>query len=361
MAEIEHFVDPEDKSHVRFAEVQDVVLSLLPRQTQESGSSQTTQIRVGDAVRQGVIANETLGYFVARISQFLVKIGIDPEMLRFRQHMGNEMAHYATDCWDAEIKGRGDAGWTECVGCADRAAYDLSVHSQRTGQALVVRQALKEPIVTEKEVAEWNKKSVGKTFKQDAGTLQKLVEAMDEPELLKLKGELAQGSVFLSLPFDISLIYFLHLFSTAVVTTSDGKQFQLTPELLTIERKTFKQSGTTPFSLYHLSSDPSFSPLVREYTPNVIEPSFGLGRILYFLLEHSFWSREQDVERGVCPSPSSEGMVPHNLFSTGPVPPIISRTNKSAHCSPECTRRVRAYRARSLCVFSHLFVSPFLP
>lgn len=39
--------------------------------------------------------------------------------------------------------------------------------------------------------------------------------------------------------------------------------------------------------------------LVREYTPNVIEPSFGLGRIMYCLLEHSFWSREQDVERGV--------------------------------------------------------------
>jgi len=265
MAEIEHFVDPEDKSHARFAEIQDVVLTLLPRQTQESGLSHITEMSVGDAVRQGVIANETLGYFVARISQFLVKIGIDPTMLRFRQHMANEMAHYATDCWDAEIKGRGDAGWTECVGCADRAAYDLSVHSQKTGQALVVRQALKEPIVTEKDVPEWNKKIVGKTFKQDAGTLQKLVESMEEPELLKLKGELAQG--------------------TALVTSSDGKQFQLTPELLTIERKTFKQS-------------------VREYTPNVIEPSFGLGRILYFLLEHSFWSREQDVERGVLSLPS---------------------------------------------------------
>jgi glycyl-tRNA synthetase len=195
MAEIEHFVDPDDKSHARFSEVQDVVLSLLPRQTQESGSSQTTLMSVGDAVGQGVIANQTLGYFVARISQFLVKIGIDPTMLRFRQHMGNEMAHYATDCWDAEIKGRGDAGWTECVGCADRAAFDLTVHSQRTGQALVVREALKEPIVTEREVPEWNKKSVGKTFRQDAAVLQKLVEAMEEQELLKLKGELATGFV----------------------------------------------------------------------------------------------------------------------------------------------------------------------
>jgi glycyl-tRNA synthetase len=196
MAEIEHFVDPDDKSHARFSEVRDVVLSLLPRQTQEAGLSQTTQMSVGDAVQQGVIANETLGYFVARISQFLLKIGIEPAMLRFRQHMGNEMAHYATDCWDAEIQGRSDGGWTECVGCADRAAYDLSVHSQRTGQALVVRQALKEPIVTEREVPEFNKKVVGKTFKQDAATLQKLVEDMAEPELLKLKGELAQGLVF---------------------------------------------------------------------------------------------------------------------------------------------------------------------
>jgi glycyl-tRNA synthetase len=194
MAEIEHFVDPDDKSHVRFSEVQDVVLSLLPRLTQESGSNQITLMSVGDAVGQGVIANQTLGYFVARISQFLVKIGIDPTMLRFRQHMGNEMAHYATDCWDAEIKGHGD-GWTECVGCADRAAFDLTVHSQRTGQALVVRQALKEPIVTEREVPEWNKKSVGITFKQDAAALQKLVEAMEEQELLKLKDELATGFV----------------------------------------------------------------------------------------------------------------------------------------------------------------------
>lgn len=53
---------------------------------------------------QGVIANETLGYFMARIHQFLVKIGVDEKKLRFRQHLSNEMAHYACDCWDAEMK-----------------------------------------------------------------------------------------------------------------------------------------------------------------------------------------------------------------------------------------------------------------
>lgn len=49
--------------------------------------------------------------------------------------------------------------------------------------------------------------------------------------------------------------------------------------------------------------------LVREYTPNVIEPSFGFGRILYTLLEHTYWSREQDVERGVRPSRTSETII----------------------------------------------------
>jgi len=191
MAEIEHYVDPLDKSHVRFKEVRDVTLDLLDRNVQFAGSTKPTKMTIGEAVDKGVIANETLGYFMARIYLFLLKVGINPKRLRFRQHMANEMAHYATDCWDAEIEN--STGWTECVGCADRAAYDLTVHSNKTGHPLVVRQALKEPIVTEKEVPEFNKKNFGKTFKQDAGAIQKYIEGLGEEELLKIKGELAQG------------------------------------------------------------------------------------------------------------------------------------------------------------------------
>ena len=70
---------------------------------------------------QATIANQSLGYFMARIQQFLVKIGIDKKRLRFRQHMSNEMAHYACDCWDAELLS--SYGWIECVGCADRDGF----------------------------------------------------------------------------------------------------------------------------------------------------------------------------------------------------------------------------------------------
>ena len=56
-----------------------------------------------------------------------VQVGINPQRLRFRQHLDNEMAHYAEDCWDAEINST--YGWVECVGLADRSAFDLRVRA----------------------------------------------------------------------------------------------------------------------------------------------------------------------------------------------------------------------------------------
>jgi glycyl-tRNA synthetase len=104
MAEIEHYVDPENKSHPKFEDFKDVVLTILPKDVQLSGKTETVDMTIGEAVAKKVVDNETLGYFMARIHLFLTKIGIKPDRLRFRQHMDNEMAHYACDCWDAEIK-----------------------------------------------------------------------------------------------------------------------------------------------------------------------------------------------------------------------------------------------------------------
>ena len=73
----------------------------------------------------GTIANETLAYFIGRTFLFLKAIGVSPQRLRFRQHLQHEMAHYAEDCWDAEVEC--SYGWVECVGLADRSAYDLRV------------------------------------------------------------------------------------------------------------------------------------------------------------------------------------------------------------------------------------------
>jgi len=38
---------------------------------------------------------------------------------------------------------------------------------------------------------------------------------------------------------------------------------------------------------------------VEEIIPNVIEPSFGIGRIMYTVFEHTFHIREGDEQRTV--------------------------------------------------------------
>jgi glycyl-tRNA synthetase len=272
MAEIEHYVDPDKKQHPRFGEVSDVMLPLLDRETQLAGKTVPQKLTVGQAVELKIIDNQTLGYFLGRVFLFLQNIGVDPPKVRFRQHLANEMAHYACDCWDAELLT--SYGWVECVGCADRSAYDLTVHSKYTGTSLTVKEALPEPIKVEAWQATLDKKLVGPRFKKDAKAVQTAVEELDQATLESLASELAEkGTVTVMTP----------------ALANGSTSVELSKELLSISNVT-RQVNT------------------REYTPNVIEPSFGIGRILYSLLEHVYWSRPDAVERAV-------STYPQNLFS----------------------------------------------
>jgi glycyl-tRNA synthetase len=266
MAEIEHYVDPENKDHARFHEVKDQKLRLLPASVQLAGKTDLLEITVGEAVEKKIIDNQTLGYFLARIYLFLVRIGIKPDRLRFRQHLANEMAHYACDCWDAEI--HTSYGWIECVGCADRSAYDLTVHSARTKEKLVVREALPKPKVFKRWQIEINKKVFGPAFKKAAKTVEEALTSMTECELEALHQRMtAQGG-------------------KANIKAADGNSYEITDKMVKIELATITEH-------------------VREYVPNVIEPSFGIGRILYALIEHSYWTREGDEQRAVLSFPTA--------------------------------------------------------
>ncbi|KAK6000146.1 hypothetical protein QM012_004134 [Aureobasidium pullulans] len=262
MAEIEHFVDPEGgKAHPKFHTVADVKLPLLDRNTQTSGSTKPTMVAIGEAVKTKLVDNETLGYFLVRIYQFMQKIGIDMNKLRFRQHMANEMAHYASDCWDCELLN--SYGWTECVGCADRSAYDLSVHEKATGTVLRAREQLKNPETIEEWVPVIDKKKAGPKFKKDAKAIENALEALSQEMKEKLQITMeSEGKA-----------------EVPVEEIAAGKV-----EIDTSIVKFEKQKKTITF---------------REFVPNVIEPSFGIGRILYSLMEHSYWTRENDEARSV--------------------------------------------------------------
>ncbi|EPB78018.1 glycine--tRNA ligase, partial [Ancylostoma ceylanicum] len=194
MCEIEHFVDPSDKSFAKFKKVHSYPMLLFSACNQMDGQPAQT-MTIGEAVEKGIVANETLGYYMARTHKYLVKVGVDPRRLRFRQHLGNEMAHYAQDCWDAEILT--SYGWIECVGNADRSCYDLTQHSKTTNVKLVAEKKLPEPKTVNVVEAVPNMALLGKEFKKDAKRVQVALSQLSEGEVEALENNLAlQGEFF---------------------------------------------------------------------------------------------------------------------------------------------------------------------
>lgn len=284
MAEIEHFVNPNDKRHPKFKKVAAKELVLFPAAAQLS-TGRTVVMSIGAAVAEGVVNNETLGYFMARTQMWCERIGVDPARMRFRQHLRTEMAHYAADCWDLEILM--SYGWIECAGHADRACYDLQQHSVRTGVPLVASERLPEPIQVEKLIAEPNKKLIGPRFKGAQKDVMAAIEALDGEELLAFKAAVE---------------------STGKATVCDGAH-EVTADLVTfkVERKTVSET---------------------KYTPSVIEPSYGVGRIMYALLEHSFSQRNGDEQRCVmafrpCVAPIKVGI--YRLINHPPFDAVVAR------------------------------------
>ncbi|XP_042254922.1 glycine--tRNA ligase isoform X1 [Thunnus maccoyii] len=255
MAEIEHFVDPNDKVHPKFHNVADLEILLFSSKAQTSGQSAKI-MRLGDAVEQGVINNSVLGYFIGRIYLYLIKVGLSKDKVRFRQHMENEMAHYACDCWDAESKT--SYGWIEIVGCADRSCYDLSCHSRATRVPLVAEKPLKEPKVVNVIQFEPNKGAIGTAFKKDAKLVLEYLAVCDECYISDQEKLLNENGEF--------------------SFQAEGKTLRLTKDMVSVKR--FQKT-------LH----------VEEIVPNVIEPSFGIGRIMYSIFEHSFHTRQGDEQR----------------------------------------------------------------
>jgi glycyl-tRNA synthetase len=251
--EIEHFVDPDHKDHPKYEKVKNLEMYLFSRDVQVSAVKKPVMTRLADALAQGIIANETLAYFLARTYLFMVKVGINPERMRFRQHLAHEMAHYAEDCWDCEVES--SYGWIECVGIADRSAFDLKAHATASKKDMSAYIRFDEPIMVDELVVEPNKKVLGKAFKKDAKVVTSALDTLTEANALKLKEELEKNG-------EASLKAFC-----------DGGDFTVTKDMVKIEQQRNKVSG-------------------KNIIPGVIEPSFGIGRILYCMLEHAYYVRE---------------------------------------------------------------------
>jgi len=182
MAEAEVFFDPENKIHPDFDNVKNKKLFLFDNKNEYN-------ISLEEAINKNIIDNQALAYYMYLTKEFLFTTGIDPKKFRFRKHGPNELAHYATECWDAEIHSE-RFGWIECVGIADRSAYDLNAHIESTGiDMYALKKFSKTKIVKVKKIIP-KMNELGPLFKDKASRIKALLEKIDVKNKMKVSVDL---------------------------------------------------------------------------------------------------------------------------------------------------------------------------
>ena len=232
MAELEYFIDPEVEPDHDFSKWSSIQMNLISENDGE------ISMPISGAIEKGIIRHSTVGFFMAKTFDFLTNIGIDSSKLRFRQHESDEMAHYATDCWDVEILG--SYGWVECVGIAHRGCYDLEAHEKATGKTLRARREFSQPKIVEIDGWTTDGATAGPAFRALAGAVKIAVE------------QLPSSSQF---PMQLAL--------------DNGESVTVNLEHVKRVQRTETISG-------------------EWYIPHVVEPAFGIDRIIWHLLDHAY-------------------------------------------------------------------------
>jgi glycyl-tRNA synthetase len=171
------------------------------------------------------------------------------------------------------------------VGIADRACFDLNAHAKAAKCDLMYRETLDQPVEVEMSVPT---KAAGiavmKAFGKKGRQIKEWMEALPQEELACLVQEVTKeqkAKRTVSLPDDEEL------------------ECEFLPAHVVCETKKQKISTTS-------------------FMPGVVEPSFGIDRILFATLEHSYYQRPKDDSaeadkqtRGVLAFPSA--IAPYKL------------------------------------------------
>ena len=248
-AELEHFVDPEE-DEPPLAAVEDVTLPLYSGERQQADDGGVEHVTVREAVDDGVITSDWVAYYLGIARDWYERIGIDMERFRFRQHLPGELAHYASDCWDAEAEIDGD--WIEITGFAYRGDYDLQKHAEYSGDDYTVFKQYDEPITVERPTVDPEMSYLGPAFGGDAQAVSDALEALAESNPDAFEGE-------------------------EVAVEVDGESVTVPVD----------QTG---FSVEEITENG------EHITPHVVEPSFGVGRLIYTVLAHAYTEDEVDGE-----------------------------------------------------------------
>ena len=124
--EIEYFVHPEQQNECHLIdEVLDYEMNVLSADMQKQKKNME-KITIKKALDKKIIKTKWHAYWLAKMHKWFVGLGAEPSHFRIRQHVKDELSHYALDTWDLEYEF--PFGWKELQGLSNRTDFDLKQH-----------------------------------------------------------------------------------------------------------------------------------------------------------------------------------------------------------------------------------------
>ena len=245
IADIEFFFDPKDPQCPMLKDVETETLRLIPATLKQKNAKEAVEVTVKEALQKGYIKTEWQAYFIVLAKRFLNELGVPNSKQRFIEKLEWERAHYSAQGYDQEIY-FDRWGWTEVSGHNYRTDYDLKRHMEHSGVDMQVFKEYDKPLKLEQAIVEPVLAKIGLTFKKDASKVASLLSKADAEEVEN-------------------------------VLKKDGyymvESFKILPEHVRIIRREVEETGS-------------------RFIPHVVEPSFGIDRLVYAALEYAYKKRE---------------------------------------------------------------------
>ncbi len=253
IAEIEFFFDPEEPvSDDMFRELLDQLprrkIRILTVEAKKKGEEKPFEINIEEAIREKLILTPWLGYWMTVAQEYMHALGIGYDEMYFDEKAPEERAHYSAQTFDQLVR-VSRYGWIEVSGHSYRTDYDLSRHMRYSGEDLRVFKQYKEPLVVKKKHLLWDKAWIGRTYRSRAREIFEALSRMNPEEVLK------------------------QLEEKGYLEIAGAK---IPKDKIKIVEKEEKITG-------------------KRFIPHVAEPSFGVERILYAVLDHAYTVKDGRV------------------------------------------------------------------
>ena len=271
--DFELFFDPSQPECPFLDEVKEDMLTIVTEKSRTQSEGEAQQFSVDSAVRNRVIKSPWAAYFMAQSARFLAELGIHASSQRFFEKIQTERAHYSAQTFDQEVK-LDRWGWVEVAGFAYRTDYDLKKHMDATGVDQTIFKPHGSPIEKKVIVTRPNHDKIRHRFGKDAGNIIGQLSNKDLGQLVKgiKPGENVRVG-----------------------------EIEVPVEFFNTREEIIKETGT-------------------RFLPHVIEPSFGVERLVYSTLEHNLGMREDrlvlslpfklaPIQASVYPLVNKDGLV----------------------------------------------------